>query len=260
MSILICPVCGKPLEIGEKTSCCENGHSFDRAKEGYFNFVLNGKPTSGDSDETVIARRDFLSGGYYDNLPDYLSKIIPNGVVVDACCGEGHFTEKLSKSLPLCDFYGFDLSKKAVKTASKIDKNTFYFIANIFSVPIADESADTVLHIFAPVCSDEIIRIMKPNGLFIHIFPGARHLWQLKEKLYDNPYENDETPDVSDGLKLVSSEKIKNTITVSGNSLKSLIEMTPYFFKTSKQRIFDFLSLTNELATETEFIINIYNK
>ena len=63
---LICPVCKEPLTVGEKAVVCPKNHSFDRAKEGSFNLILNGSPSAGDDPKMVSARKSFLGGGHYD--------------------------------------------------------------------------------------------------------------------------------------------------------------------------------------------------
>ena len=35
MSLFCCPVCGAPLERGERAYACPAGHSYDLAREGY---------------------------------------------------------------------------------------------------------------------------------------------------------------------------------------------------------------------------------
>ena len=62
-----CPLCGAPL-AGDNALKCPSGHSFDRAKEGYWHLlpVQNTRTKApGDSREMIAARRAFLSAGYY---------------------------------------------------------------------------------------------------------------------------------------------------------------------------------------------------
>ena len=259
---LICPVCKKTLVLTEKTAKCENGHSFDRASEGYFNLIRNAKPLSGDSPEAVTARKLFLSGGYYANLSEYLCKAVSSvsnesSVICDICCGEGYYTSNIANTADFGEFYGFDLSKRAIRYAAKAADPVQFFIANISEIPLADESVDIITHLFAPVNEKEFQRILKPNGVFIHVFPGKSHLWQMKKALYDVPYENDEKPDVSADFKLVCSERLKSEITLAKNDIENLFKMTPYFYRTPKQAQ-ERLLLLDELKTETEFIVNIY--
>ena len=71
--MLRCPKCGKPLSKEEKRYFCEEGHSYDIAKEGYVNLMLVNQKHSknpGDNDESLAARRTFLGKGYYQPLAE----------------------------------------------------------------------------------------------------------------------------------------------------------------------------------------------
>ena len=60
-----CPLCGAPL-AGENALKCPSGHSFDRAKEGYWHLlpVQNTRTKApGDSKEMVAARPGAAPGG-----------------------------------------------------------------------------------------------------------------------------------------------------------------------------------------------------
>ena len=60
-----CPKCKGALMLLGNTKKCENGHSYDRAKAGYYNLLLGaGGGTHGDNAEMVEARRAFLSVSY----------------------------------------------------------------------------------------------------------------------------------------------------------------------------------------------------
>ena len=92
----ICPKCRCDLALtGEKVKKCKNGHSFDRAREGYYNLLLSQSGgTHGDNAEMVRARREFLSYGYYEPLAIRLSELVLEltdcgGTVLDAGLGEG---------------------------------------------------------------------------------------------------------------------------------------------------------------------------
>ena len=95
-NILICPVCGELLSWEEKRIFCSKGHSFDKAKEGYFYLITKqGYSLSGDSAESVRARRAFLNSGYYSVLAETLVETVEkygenSDVLTDACCGEGY--------------------------------------------------------------------------------------------------------------------------------------------------------------------------
>ena len=59
---LICPVCGKELQRGEKEYRCENRHSFDIARQGHVNLLVVQQKHSlnpGDTRQQVLSRRAF---------------------------------------------------------------------------------------------------------------------------------------------------------------------------------------------------------
>ena len=261
---VICPVCGSPLHFAEKTAVCKNGHSFDRSKEGSVNLILNGSPSAGDGAEMASARKRFLSKGHYshllcglkESLRDY---IFPQSTIIDACCGEGYFTNALQKEFCEASFYGFDLSKRALRYAAKDSQKALFFAANISSVPVKDGSADILLHIFAPVNEKEFLRLLAPKGVFIHVFPGKDHLMGIKRILYGEPRQNDERSGLSDAFEVISSKKISETVVLDNASLCDLITMTPYFYRTPKDRIENAMRLPYA-ETETEFIIDICKK
>ena len=79
MSVYICPVCGKSLEMAERSYVCGNRHCFDLARSGYVNLLISkhtAKTVHGDNKLMVQARRDFLDKGYYSPLCDKLCETV----------------------------------------------------------------------------------------------------------------------------------------------------------------------------------------
>ena len=69
--LFCCPKCGLALEEKGNVTSCKNGHSFDRAKGGYYNLLLSNKGgVHGDNKDMVLARRAFLGAGYYAPLAE----------------------------------------------------------------------------------------------------------------------------------------------------------------------------------------------
>ena len=249
-SVLICPVCGEALEKREKNFVCENRHSFDTAKEGYVNLLMGNRAGGGDNTEMVAARRSFLSGDYYGCLREAM-RPLSYGTVLDACCGEGYFTEAVAEKAEWA--FAFDLSKDAVKRAAKRIKNVTFFVGNIAAIPIADRSIDVLTHIFAPM-HGECARVLKDDGVLFQVVPGKRHLWQMKQALYDKPYENDQASNLPPCFHAVEEIRVADIVTVPHEDLGNLLKMTPYAYKTSEAATKRFLEMP-ELKTETEFII-----
>ena len=252
---LICPVCGKPLEKIAKEAVCGNGHHFDYAKSGYLNLLLSNKKIHGDDAAMVKARTAFLESGAYGFLRNRLAELAGESeVLCDLGCGEGYYTSAFAAR----EKYGFDLSKDALKHAAKKDKQTAYTIASIFHLPLPDACADTVITCFAPLAKEEILRILKPGGRFIFVTPGKRHLFEMKEVLYEHPYENEEAkPDT--GMRLIHREEIENTFICSKEQLADLFMMTPYVWRTSRKDQ-ERLKEKEQLSLTAEFVIHVFEK
>lgn len=259
---LRCPICGGGLSLRDKTVSCLRGHSFDMAREGYVNLLRSQKSGDrmGDSKDSARSRRDFLDKGYYRPLRDALTALFAakRGSVLDICCGEGYYTSALAEN-PALAVYGFDLSKEMVRLAARRGGATC-FVANLAAIPVADGSFDYATHLFAPFHEREFSRILKSGGTLFSVVPGKRHLWALKERLYDEPYPNDEALPATEALKLCGTRKVTAEITLrSPQDINAVFRMTPYYYHTS-QKDRDKLVGLNTLTTEIEFVIAEYKK
>lgn len=252
---LLCPKCNLKLKKYQKQFVCENNHSFDISKEGYVNLLLKQSKPHGDNKQMINARTNFLRKGYYSFLKDKLVNIIDDlspTTLCDLGCGEGYYTS----SFKVKNKIGFDMSKDALKHASKYDISTQYAIASIFHLPLNDSCCDCVVTCFAPIAKSEIIRILKKNGYFICVTPGPKHLFELKELLYETPYEN-RIEEINWSLKKNDEFIIKNTFKANSDDLDNLFLMTPYAYRTRKRGI-DCLHKTSDLDITAEFIIRIF--
>ena len=179
-------------------------------------------------------------------------------ILTDVCCGEGYYSGYIKKNLSSeLKVLGFDLSKAAVKLSAKAYPESLFYTANISAISQMDSSADILLHSFAPVHNAEFSRILKKDGFLIDIIPSKRHLWQLKEFLYEKPYENDEKSSVESPFRLVESFTVSDTVTLDKNGVKNVLFMTPYAYKTAESAEKKLLEL-DSLTTEVGFVINIY--
>lgn len=260
--MLNCPVCGKLLVFDERTAACENGHRFDIAKEGYINLLRSSKSGDkiGDDKLSARSRRDFLNKGYYELLQNTLTDLFVHktGTVLDICCGEGYYTAALGRNSNL-QVYGFDISKEMVRLAAKRG-NAAYFVANMASIPVADESFDYGVHLFAPFNEKEFFRILKPGGRLYSVVPGASHLWGLKSALYDTPYENDEKLPETKDLTLINVTRVTGRIRLETyDDIEAVFRMTPYYFHTSRKDKEKLLSYST-LDTDISFVIGEYKK
>ncbi len=256
MSELICPVCREELNKIDGSLKCKNNHSFDFSKEGYVNLLITNKSGEliGDNKDMAKSRQDFLSKGYFSSLKNALADQIVGENILDICCGEGYYDDVAEGK----NLYAFDISKEMVRLAAKKNKDANYFVANISNIPIKSESIDFAFHLFAPFNEKEFSRVTKKGGKILTVVPGARHLFSLKEALYDTPYENDENPPKTEGLCLKDKILVKDKIFLDNKEdVESLFKMTPYYYHTSPE---DKEKLPSSLETEIEFALFLYER
>lgn len=267
-----CPVCGELLEKFDRTLKCENNHCFDLAKQGYVNLLQSQKSSKkrhGDDALMVQARKDFLEKGYYSCLCDGIINMIskyskPEMTIADLGCGECWYTSNIYNSLREqginAEICGIDISKQALIYGAKRCSELHLAVASTAELPLADNSCDIVISVFAPCSENEIHRVLKNDGVWIKAFPLERHLMGLKAAIYDVPYENKVNRNAPEGFSVGDYTEIKETICIENSEdIMNLFKMTPYYYKTGEsdqQKI----SALSTLETEIEFGIIAYVK
>ena len=260
---LRCPVCGGPLLLNARTLRCPKAHSFDLAREGYaYLLPMQKKHTAdpGDGKAMVRARRAFLSAGHYAPLMQTLADLcaeLPHGHIVDAGCGEGSYDKYLYDALGGPQIAAFDLSKEAVRLASRLVPEAAFCVGGSFCAPVRDGWADLLLNIFSPMAETEFARMLRPGGHLIYAVPTARHLFGLKEILYDHPYENEVRQTEYDGFSFVRAVSAEAVLTLQGQSVQDLFAMTPYYWNTPADGAAR-LAACESLTTEIGFRFLVY--
>lgn len=266
-TILSCPICRGALHKKERSYACEKNHSFDIARQGYVNLLCGKAATQhGDNALMISSRRRFLERGYYSPLADALSHAVAEyakagDTLLDIGCGEGYYTARSTAVLaPMGgSVYAFDISKDALKAAAARHAATL-FVAGAYDMPVSDAAFDIVTLFFSPFCREEILRALKPNGIFIMAYPAERHLWGLKTVLYDTPYLNRPEDTAIEGFTLLKKQSISTEIVLCDKeSIADLFAMTPYFYKTSATDKAKLAALSS-LTTEIDFYLAIYQK
>ncbi len=266
----ICPKCREKLIEENSRAVCKNGHSYDRARGGYYNLLLTSRGgVHGDNKEMVLARRAFLSAGYYAPLARYLSFLVTEylpfcGSVLDAGAGEGYYTDFIERVLyerdGESDVSAFDISKDAVKEIRKKNPRISLAVAGSYHMPVADESIDCVVNTFSPMAPEETRRVLKVGGHFIMAIPGELHLFGLKEAIYETPYKNIVADTTLEGFELIEDEPLDYQIRLdTPEAIRSLFMMTPYAYRTrpeDREKIFALQSL----ETKVDFRVFVYKK
>ena len=214
---VLCPVCRNSLRSGSggaRTLVCGAGHSFDAAKQGYFNFLV-GKGTvfEADTADMVAARYDFLSAGHYRRLADAVAELAapalgeaPGGLptVLDAGTGTGHYLRALLDRAALdrmapargaahgptseiappggvsAAAIGLDISKFALRRAARMNPEALNVVGDVWQpLPVADDAVDVVTVVFAPRNAPEFARVLRPGGRLVVVTPRPGHLEEV---------------------------------------------------------------------------------
>lgn len=267
----VCPKCGGALSVFDGgIKRCALGHSFDRAKEGYYNLLLGvGGGAHGDNELMLRARRDFLDRGYYEPLAKALTETVlsvtgKGGALLDAGCGEGYYTNLVERALFQRDggsmVLAFDISKAAVKMTAKRNKAVKSAVASAYAIPLSDSSVDTVMNVFSPMAISETLRVLKTGGRFVLVYPDRDHLFSLKAAIYNTPYKNAPEGGELSGMRLDSVNSVAYTMDLdTPEAINSLFMMTPYAYRTSEAGRVRLSALTS-LKCEAQFLIATYTK
>lgn len=281
-SIWRCPNCAERLLDKVSSWCCENNHTFDKAKQGYTNLLLANQKNSlepGDSADMINARRDFLSAGYYQPLAEiladitrlHLTKKAGDGSaihVLDLGCGDGYYLKHIQgKHLhdkqsqpdvisPRTAYHGIDISKIAVKKSAQSQPNHYFAVASNYAIPVMDKCVDVALCVFAPVALNDVVRVLKKDGVFIRVYPAPRHLYELKTALYEQATLHEE-PKKNEHFHLVSQQQCTYTTTIHGvQDIQNLLAMTPLNWRgnpEAKQGLID----AAELVLTCDFYVQL---
>ncbi len=271
MSLFRCPICSAPLTREGNAYRCPNRHSYDVAREGYVHLLPANKKHSanpGDDKEMAAARTRFLGGGWYAPLRDALCALCLEHTgdapaVVDAGCGEGYYTDGIFAALREAGraprLAGVDLSKTALKKAARRTPGGEFAIASVYHLPVEDGCADLLLDCFAPLAAEEYLRVLKKGGVFLYVVPAAKHLFEMKQVLYENPYENPEENVPYEGFEYIDVVPVETRFTLRHPALGDLFRMTPYTWKTPREGV-ERLSALDSLDITAAFRIHVFRK
>ena len=209
------------------------------------------KQRMGDDDAMIMARHHFLNLGHYaflrQKLVDMVSVLQPQ-TLIDLGCGDGYYTNAFQQALPHHQVFGVDLSKRALKLASK-DSQASYFISSIADLPIMDHQIQLVSALFVPHQFNEIKRILAKNGHVLLVSVGPDHLIELKQLLYPKLRLNPPIH-VDEAFEVIESHTLSHQALLDADALRNLFHMTPYFYTTqaSRMKVFE-----NDLSLNVSF-------
>jgi 23S rRNA (guanine745-N1)-methyltransferase len=191
---------------------------------------------------------------------------LPRYVVLDAGCGEGYFLRRLREALAarlppqyvLCT--GVDISKAAAEQAARQSRDLQVAVASTFHLPVPSGAIGLVLQIMAPGDLGEICRVLRPQGYFLRVTPGPRHLLGLKRLVYPETVLNGPDDQTLSGFQLVAEEFLQHELRLqSSEDISHLLAMTPYYWHVD-QSAKDRVAVCKELVTPVEFCVRLYQR
>lgn len=248
---LCCPLDQLALRQLGNVLCCDGGHSFDIAKQGYVNLLSAQNKRShdpGDGKGMVAARREFLNNGHYQPIAEHLAELVgslcnDNSIIADAGCGEGYYLEQLRSKLKSDYRYtpamiGFDISKWATKAATRRMMAT-WIVASNRNIPLALNSVDCLLSLFGFPVYPSFARILKPSGTLLMVDAGPQHLIELRETIYPSVRHSDSTVEknaLSAGFSVGETSTVRfQTAPLKQLEINQLLSMTPHLYRASRE-------------------------
>lgn len=256
---LVCPVCrntllplpvqGDPAGEGDASRAvrsralvCESGHSFDAAKQGYFNLLVGrGTAFAADTADMVAARTAFLDAGHYRPLAAAVAAAArpvlqgPDPAVLDSGTGTGHYLrailDTVGSEVPVAAV-GLDISKFALRRAARLNPEAVNLVSDVWQpFPVADAAVDAVMVVFAPRNAAEFSRVLKPSGRLVVVTPRQGHLAEIASQtgmLGIEPAKDERLADaLGDHFELLSAEDLHLDLQLSPDDVANLALMGP---------------------------------
>jgi 23S rRNA (guanine745-N1)-methyltransferase len=273
ISLLTCPLCQTGLRQVDAALKCAQEHSFDIAREGYINLLLQKR--LGDAKEMLRARRDFLERGFYQPLSDAVNELVcvhlrdvpgpPH--ILDAGCGEGYYLDRLQRALaPLQDgcYIGMDVSKEAIRMAAKSYRQLLFVVADVKQrLVLADYAIHAVLNIFAPRNPSEFARVTVAGGILVVVIPAPEHLLRLRSALGLLGMEEQKQQHVKeqfDGrFELIGSSPMAYSMQLNKDEVEQVVMMTPNYWHLSDETRAAMQKM-EEIETEARFNIMVFRR
>ncbi len=225
-----CPKCGSGFSIENASLLCENGHNFDISRKGYVN-LFGGSKSIYDR-ELFDERSRVFEAGFFNPLLIKISEIMKeaSGVLVDAGSGEGFALDFICKKINRTGV-GLDLAKEGINLATRF--NQLWFISDIASIPLKDNSAGGIINILSPANYSEFKRVIATSGIILKVFPGNQYLTEIRNHFYKETdkesYSNEATLRIfKEAFSIYHEEDLCYEFKTQDKSiLNSIIHMTP---------------------------------
>jgi 23S rRNA (guanine745-N1)-methyltransferase len=227
---------------------CPSGHSFDRAREGYYNLLVVQHKASrdpGDSKPMVAARRRILDADIYAPVADQVSARVvelargrEDFAILDAGCGEGYYLDAIAAALKASgpgqySLAGIDISKWAVQAAAKRNRDIFWAVGSNKRIPFTKPCLDLIVCMFGFPVWEAFAAAQPSGGHVLLVDPAPDHLAELRAIIYPRVErsEGQGSLDAAEraGYRLVEQQRVTFTAELVGQAqIADLLAMTPH--------------------------------
>ena len=132
-----------------------------------------------------------------------------------------------------------DIAKSAVQRAAKLNQAVTWVVGTGAVLPALDQSIDLCSSLFSPIPQPEILRILKNDGLCLVVTPAPRHLYDLREALFEqvNLHEPEKfVAQMSENFELIESSIVDAELDLQQQDIINLLAMTPYAYKAKPEK------------------------
>ena len=307
MSLFICPLCQSPLQPAADTWRCDGSlhpkqtvHPFDVARQGYVNLLPVQQKKSkapGDSQQSIDARKRFLTAGHYQPLNDLICQTMAALLTakkasleqkdkpvnwLDIGCGEGYYTQAMAQK-GMDVLIAADISKPAVVELAKTSKA----LGRLWYQPVKNDSATEVIKaaaiyplvtsaahlplrvhsmtgissIFSPILPEAFNAVLGDEGYLLIAKPDIGHLATMREALFDSVREHDSDKfldELAPYFQLLETHYVSTNLSLSAEELADLMTMTPYAYRARSDKRQALLAEVAIKPFETEAKFVIY--
>ena len=133
-------------------------------------------------------------------------------------------------------------------------------MASVYHLPVGDAAVDLLINCFSPLALEEFRRVLRPGGVYLYVVPAARHLWELKQVLYERPYPNKEEDIPYDGFSYLEVAAAQAMLDLPDrDTVFDLFAMTPYRWKTPRSGVAR-LEALDRLAVTASFRVHVFRR
>ena len=247
--LVACPICSAAMADRDgRALICPSGHSFDRAREGYYNLLAVQHKASrdpGDSKSMVSARRHILDAGVYAPLAEQVSARVvalarghDDFTILDAGCGEGYYLDAIAAALKAGEREGYrlagiDISKWAVQAAAKRNRDIFWAVGSNKLLPFTQPCLDLIVCMFGFPVWEAFASAQPPGSHVLLVDPAPDHLLELRAIIYPTVEraEGQSSLDAAEraGYRLAEQLRLTFTAELIGRAqIADLLAMTPH--------------------------------